>query len=210
MIGRAAAATRQELLAVVRRHQRVTHGMALLRKKREALVTELFRAARPVVDARVAIDSQNRAAYEALLPALAKLGAEGLEAAGWPVRDLTVDVRAASVWGIPVAEIQSHTPVVRAADARSLTPAGVGPDAVVAAEEFERLVEILLESAPREALLRNLGEAVARTSRQVNVLERRLAPELDATVASIRQTLDEREREERVRIGMLMKTSRGV
>lgn len=201
-------ATRQGLLGAVRRHERVAHGMALLRKKREALVVELFRAARPAVDARTTIDTQNRAAYEALLPALARLGAEGIEAAGWPTRDLSVDVRATSVWGVPVAEITSHTPVLRAADARTLTPAGVGSDALAAAEEFERLVEVLLESAPREALLRNLGEAVARTSRQVNVLERRLAPALEVTVASIRQGLEEREREERIRVSILLKSRR--
>ena len=204
MTGRVGPATRQELLSAIRRHQQVTHGMALLKKKREALVTELFRAARPVVDARAAIESQNRVAYEALLPALGRLGAEGVEAAGWPARDLTVEVRATSVWGIPVAEITSHSPVLRSADARPLTPAGVGADGVMAAEAFERLVETLLESAPREALLRNLGEAVARTSRQVNVLDRRLAPQLDAAVASIRQTLEEREREERFRVRVLI------
>lgn len=208
MIGTRAVATRQELLTTVRRHDRVAHGMALLRKKREALVTELFRAARPVVDSRAAIDAQNRAAYEVLLPALARLGAEGVEAAGWPTRDLTVEVRSASVWGVPVAEITSHTPVLRAPDARALTAAGVGADAVAAAEEFERLVETLLESAPREALLRNLGEAVARTSRQVNVLERRVAPALARAAGTIREALEEREREERVRIGVLTRRPR--
>lgn len=205
MIGFGRAATRQELLNVMHRRDRVVHGMALLRKKREALVAELFRAARPAVDARAAVDARNQAAYEALLPALARLGADGVEAAGLPARDFSVEVRAASVWGVPVAEITSRTPVLRQPEARPLTPAGVGPDAIAAAEEFERLVETLLDSAPREALLRNLGEAVARTSRQVNVLERRLAPVLDATVGAIRQALDEREREERVRVNLLLR-----
>ncbi|HTY05978.1 MAG TPA: V-type ATP synthase subunit D [Gemmatimonadales bacterium] len=205
MIGWGAAATRDGLLRTVRRAARVHHGMGLLRKKREALVAELFRAARPAVDARSAIDARNRAAYEALLPALARLGADGAEAAGWPTRELSVDVRAASVWGVPIAEITARAPVPRDLEARGLTAAGVGADALDAARGFEELVETLLDAAPREALLRNLGEAVARTSRQVNVLERRLAPALERTVAVMRQTLDEREREERVRLGILVR-----
>jgi len=208
VIGSGAVATRVELLRTVRRRTRVSHGMALLRKKREALVAELFRAARPAVDARSAIDTRNRAAYEALLPALARLGADGAEAAGWPTRDLSVEVRAASVWGVPIAEIVSRTPVLRDPDARTLTAAGVGSDAIEAAQAFEELVDTLLLAAPREALLRNLGEAVARTSRQVNVLERRLVPALDRDATAIRQTLEEREREERVRLGILVRGGR--
>jgi H(+)-transporting ATP synthase subunit D len=207
MIAGRTTATRQALLSAQRRRDRVVHGMALLRRKREALVSELFRAARPAVDARAAIEKQNRVASEALLPALARLGEPGLEVAGWPTRDLSVEIRSVSVWGVPVAEIISRSPVLRSPDARALTPAGVGPDAYVAAEEFERLVETLLESAPREALLRKLGDAVARTSRQVNVLERRLAPELKTAVAAIRRTLDEREREERIRLASVKKPS---
>jgi len=210
VIGSRAVATRVELLRTVRRRARVTHGMTLLRKKREALVAELFRAARPAVDARGAIDARNQAAYEALLPALARLGAGGVEAAGWPTRELSVEVRATSVWGVPIAEIVSRTPVLREPDARTLTAGGAGTDALEAARRFEELVDTLLLAAPREALLRSLGEAVALTSRQVNVLERRLAPALEREVTSIRQTLEEREREERVRLGVLVRGGRSV
>ena len=59
---------------------------------------------------------------------------------------------------------------------------------------------MLLDAANREALLSHLGEALARTSRQVNTLERRLQPSLEADVGAIRRTLDEREREDHVRL----------
>ena len=54
-------------------------------------------------------------------------------------------------------------------------------------------------------LIRRLGEALAQTSRQVNMLERRLTPALRAAVTSIRCMLDERE--ERLRLKHL-KSSR--
>ena len=74
-----------------------------------------------------------------------------------------------------------------------------------AATEFERLTELLLDAAPREMLIRRLGEALSQTSRQVNTLERRVAPELRRDMAGVRRTLDEREREERLRLKHLLR-----
>ena len=54
-------------------------------------------------------------------------------------------------------------------------------------------------------LIRRLGEALAQTSRQVNSLDRRVAPDLRAQMATMRRTLEEREREERLRLKHLLK-----
>jgi V/A-type H+-transporting ATPase subunit D len=78
-----------------------------------------------------------------------------------------------------------------------------------AAREFEALAELLLEAAPQEMLIRRLGDALARTSRQVNTLERRLAPGLTEQLGTVRQALEEREREEHLRLKHLRKRRRG-
>jgi V/A-type H+-transporting ATPase subunit D len=52
-------------------------------------------------------------------------------------------------------------------------------------------------------LLRRLGTALAQTTRQVNRLERRVAPGLRRQASQVRAALDEREREEHVRLGLL-------
>jgi len=85
---------------------------------------------------------------------------------------------------------------------------GPSPAAVEAAAAFEQLSDLLVSAAPREMLLRRLGEALARTSRQVNSLERRLTPELRGQLLAVRRTLDEREREEHVRLGLLARARR--
>jgi V/A-type H+-transporting ATPase subunit D len=90
--------------------------------------------------------------------------------------------------------------VARTLGARGTAPAGTGPAAVQAATEFERLTELLLDAAPREMLLRRLGQALAQTSRQVHSLEHRVSPRLRGDIARVRQVLDEREREERFRL----------
>jgi V/A-type H+/Na+-transporting ATPase subunit D len=183
----------------LQRMERATH---LLRRKREALVSELFRLARSAVDVRAGIDAQARVAWPLLLRALASDGAGALGALSWPSRDLRVQVRAGVVWGVPVADLEVAPQMTRTLEARGLSP-GTEPAAVEAAMAFERLADLLLSAAPREMLLRRLGQALAQTSRQVNRLERRVAPLLRCEATRIRAALEEREREEHVRLGLV-------
>jgi V/A-type H+-transporting ATPase subunit D len=205
-----AAPTRQNLLALQRRLERIAKGTGLLRRKREALVAELFRLARPAASARASIADRAATAYPALVSALAREGADGLQALGWPGRDLRVEIRSGQVWGIAVAEILRRPPIRRTPHARGL-PAGAASGATAhATAAFEELAELLLDAANREALLRRLGDALARTSRQVNTLERRLEPALRVNLGTIRRTLDEREREEHLRVGRLLRARQRI
>lgn len=199
-----AAPTRMNLLRARRQLDRVLRGADLLRKRREALVAELFRTARPAIDARAAVDQQARKGYAALLEALAVQGRHGLRPLGWPQRELALEIEDSTVWGVPAARITETSPVRRTPEARGVAPGAAGPAAEIAAEEFESLLEMLLAAAPRELLLQRLAEALARTSRQVNTIEHRLAPRLHADIASIAAVLEEREREERLRMRWLL------
>jgi V/A-type H+-transporting ATPase subunit D len=202
---RRAAGTRQALLRERRRLDRVSRGVGLLRRKREALVAELFRIARPAADLRVAIGTQAERAWPPLLAALADEGSAGARVLGWPARQPAVELRAGSVWGVPVAEITRHEPLRRTPAARGVPAGTASLAATQAADAFEELGELLLEAANRETLLRRLGEAVARTSRQVHTLERRVTPGLESGIVRIRRALDEREREEHLRLARLLR-----
>ena len=204
------APTRMNLLRAGRRLARVTKGVELLRRKREALVSELFRLARPAADARARVEAEARRAYPALWRALAVHGGTGLAALAWPAREVAVDVTPGLVWGVAVSRIDERPPAVRTLPARGTPPVAVGPAAVEAATRFEALTDLLLEAAPREMLLRRLGEALAQASRQVNTLERRLAPTLSSQIATVRRTLEEREREEHRRLKHLRRRSLGA
>jgi V/A-type H+-transporting ATPase subunit D len=199
-------ATRLGLLRAQRRLQRLERGTSLLRRKREALVAELFSLARSALDTREQIETQARAAWPVYLGALAAEGAGALRGLAWPSRELPVRVRARVVWGVPVADLEAAGPIVRTLAARGLLPGPV-PAAVEAAEAFERLTDLLVRAAPREMLLRRLGEALAQTTRQVNRLERRVAPDLRREAARVRSTLDEREREEHSRLALVLRSS---
>ncbi len=183
-----------------RRLEQVGRGTLLLQRKREALAGELFKLARPAADAREVIAERAREAWADLLPALARHGGTGLRAIAWPLRDLAVTIEPGQVWGIPVPRLVERPVVRRSAASRGTASALTGPATEQAARQFELLTELLLEAAPQELLIRRLGDALARTSRQVNRLEQREAPRLTRRLAEIRRTLEEREREDRLRL----------
>ena len=202
--------TRLELLRSRRRLARVREGADLLRRKREALVRELLRHARPAVDERERIGQAASAAYPALVEALATEGASGLAAAAEPLRDVTAQMRTTQVWGLLVGSVKEAPVLVRTLEARGTAPGPTSPATIDAAEAFERLTQLLVEAAPREMLLRKLGQAVAQTSRQVRALERRVEPALASAVASMTNLLDEREREEHLRLRHFLGARRGA
>lgn len=202
------AATRSELLRSRRLLARVDRGAALLRRKREALVRELFPLARPAVEARRAIAEAAERAYRAELEAIAIHGAGDVAATAWPGRELELDLELARVWGVTVPTIGAAPTLRRGLAARGTAPAATGPALFDAANQFEDLADKLLDAASRELHLRALGTALARTSRQVQTLEQRVAPRLHDRINRVARALDEREREEHTRLRQLRKRRR--
>ena len=202
--GSRAPATRSHLMRSRRRLAQVRKGAALLKRKRESLVDELFGRARTAVTSRESIDAQAREAWKALREALAAQGAEGLAPLGWPTREIEVDLAAVELWGLKVVELAQRPSVVRGLAARGVLPAPGEAAAEEAARGFETLIEQLLEAAPQEHLMRRLGQVLSRTTRLVNTLEQRVAADLAAELSSIRRTLEEREREEHLRVKRLI------
>ena len=197
-------ATRSNLVRLRRRLDQIDRGAALLRRKRESLVAELFELARPAAEVRRGIDEQALAAYMALIAALAVAGRTELRALSWPTRELRVELVPREAWGIRGVDLASRPSVVRSAAERG-SPDGPGDVApTAAAEQFEELLERLLRAAPGELFLRRLGQALSHTTRLVNTLEQRVAVSMGREVASMRRTLDEREREEHLRLKRLV------
>jgi vacuolar-type H+-ATPase subunit D/Vma8 len=202
--GGAAPASRSSLLRAARRLHQVRRGAALLRRKRQSLVEELFARAKDAVTSRETIDAQARHAWPLVWRALCAAGSHGLRPLGWPTREIDVDVKPSDHWGIRTVDVLNRPALVRSLAARGIVP---GPDDAVshdAARQFEALIEQVLDAAPREHAMRRLGQALARTTRLVNTLEQRVAVRLGADVAAIQRTLAEREREEQVRTKRLI------
>lgn len=198
--GARVAPTRINLLAARRRLQQVQRGAALIRRKRDALVRELFRLARPAATVRMEIAAQFAEAYDALVAAFAAHGRHGLRALAWPSRPVEVRIESAQVWGIGVSDIVSRAPVQRTIDARGMSPGTAGVATTEAARRFEMLTERLLDVAAAEQRLLRIGDAVAESSRHLRTLEQRVAPALTTQISVLKRALQEREREEYLRL----------
>jgi vacuolar-type H+-ATPase subunit D/Vma8 len=205
-----APATRSSLLRYGRRLSQVQRGAALLKRKRQSLVEELFARARTAVTSREAIDAQAARAWRSVWLALSSSGSDGLTPLGWPTREADVQLRAVELWGIRAIELVSRPRLVRSLAARGVLPGPGEAASHEAAREFEALVERILDAAPQEQAMRRLGQALSRTTRLVNTLEQRIAVRLVEDLAAIRRTLAEREREEHLRIKRLIARRMGA
>jgi V/A-type H+-transporting ATPase subunit D len=95
--------------------------------------------------------------------------------------------------------------VRRTLEARGTPPGSTQTQTVAATDAFELLVELLIEAAPSEVRVARLAAAVATTSRHLRLLRERVEPRLMGQIAGVTHTLEEREREEHVRLKHLQR-----
>jgi V/A-type H+/Na+-transporting ATPase subunit D len=204
--------TRDNLLRARQQLARVRKGADAVSRKRQALVGHLFRIARPAIDTRGEIARRVSDAAMLLLEALSTGGVDSVRAAGNPPRRVEVDVTPAQIWGVRVADVAPVDRVRRTLDARSTAPGSTRRELVAAADAYEALVDLVIAAAPSEIRVARLAEAVASTSRQLRLLRERVEPRLSGQIARVVHTLEEREREEHVRLKHLRasRAARGV
>jgi V/A-type H+-transporting ATPase subunit D len=188
------------LLEVRSRHDVAAKGARLLRAKREVLAGELFRLLRDVLEGRARLDAVLREAVKSLELARALDGDPALESLGTAAaREIPVQVAVRRVWGVQTPTVSAPL-LQRRADDRGTSPTGWGPTAVEAARLHEEGLEVLLRIASRELHLARLGEEIQATSRRINALEQLLLPALAVEGGRIEGALEERDREDAVRL----------
>ncbi len=198
-----APTTRMALLDVRGRRGVAEKGARLLRAKREVLAGEIWRMMREVLEGRARLDDELREAVKALGLAKALDGQEALESLALAAaHDVPVQVTVRRVWGVTTPSV-SAPPLVRAGDRRGTSPTSWGPAGVEAARRHEQALDVLLRIASREIHLARLGEEIQGTSRRINALEQVLLPALGAEAARIDAALEERDREDAVRLRRL-------
>jgi V/A-type H+-transporting ATPase subunit D len=197
--------TRTELLTRRAQIQLARQGAELLRGKREALVREFLSELQRFVDARDALRRELSDAKQSLMRALATDGPEAVASAGLAGRrPIELESRTRNIWGIRVAEVLTDYAPGETAE-RAFAAAGGSVRIEEAAERFDATLELILRVAPLDRKLGRLAEEIRATSRRVNALEQRLLPTLAAQVRYIRGVLDQREREDVVRLKHLKK-----
>ncbi len=198
--------TRSELLKRKANRALAEQGMNLLKKKRDALLQEFM----PIIDEtmrlslrleRVTADAQ----YD-LAMAKAKEGGPVVRSASFASQgEVLVDITGTHVMGVPIPVIRKGQSTMRSAIKRGYAVTGVSGRVDSAAEKFEEIIDVIIESADIETRLRRLGEELRKTNRRVNALENIVIPDFDAQIKFIEMSLEERMREDIFRLKKVKK-----
>ncbi len=195
-----APTTRMGLLSVRARREVAAKGARLLRAKREVLSGELVRLLRQVLAGREALEAELRQAVRALELAQALEGEPRLASLAWTAgREVAVEVALRRVWGVPTPTLSAPA-LQRPADGRGAAPGSWGQAGAEAARAHEVALETLLRIASRELHVARLGEEIQATSHRINALEQVVLPRLDGEARRVAAALDERDREDAVRL----------
>lgn len=194
------APTRTNLLARKAQIKLATEGASLLEGKREVLLKELIARARELRSLRNELHQRGRMAVAALAIARAVRGTPEVRSASVAGRrELEVKVLREKVWGLELSDV-AHADLVRTPRPRAMGQFDCSAHILEASEAAEKMLERLIECAPKESNLQILGEEVRKVSRRINALNESLLPRLRADVRRITRVLDEREREDTFRL----------
>jgi V/A-type H+-transporting ATPase subunit D len=197
--------TRSELLTRRAQIHLARQGAELLRGKREALVREFLSELQNFVDTREALRRQLADAKQSLMRALAIDGPEAVASAGLASRrPIHMEITERNIWGTKIVEAETDFAPL-SPQARGFSLLGASARIEETADRFETALELILRVAPLDLKLARLAEEIRRTSRRVNALEQRMLPTLEEQVRYILGVLDQREREDVLRLKHLKK-----
>jgi V/A-type H+-transporting ATPase subunit D len=180
--------------------------MDLLKQKRDALLIEFM----SVMDETLRLSSQlqktTAEAQYSLAVAKSVDGNVAVRSVGMATKgDVSVDMTGTKIMGISVPVVTKGESPVRSSFTRGYSVTGVSSRIDESADKFERILDVIIEYADIETRLKRLGEEIQKTNRRVNALEQITVPGLKEQVAYIRQTLDERAREDLFRLKKVKK-----
>ncbi|MCJ7817893.1 MAG: V-type ATP synthase subunit D [Candidatus Thorarchaeota archaeon] len=192
--------TRMELLAIKNRMKLAERGHDLLREKRDSLIMEFFNIIAEIKEAREKVDTSLAEAFSALTQAKMIMGpAKVIEFAYSSKFEVDLKITTRSMMGVrvPVLSVEQRTSELP----YSLSDSSSKFD--VMGEKFKEALKAIVQLAEIESTVKRLALEIERTKRRVSALETVVIPRLDATVRFVKLALEERDREDFVRLKMV-------
>jgi len=192
--------TRMELMKKKAQIRLAEQGRDLLREKMDALIREFFKILSTVSESRDELEQVSRAADLALMIAEAVDDPVTLRSASFATRrSITVDISGRNIMGVPVPVIEKKRV------SKNMLERGYGIITTSAridetAERYEVELDLLIKLAEIETAMRRLGTEIQMNRRRVNALEQILIPELKSQAKYIKNSIEEREREDLFRL----------
>jgi len=198
--------TRAELLERREQIKLAEQGMDLLKQKRDALLIEFMGVMDETLRLSESLQKSVSEAQYSLAVAKAVDGTVALRSAGMATKgEIVVDMTGTKIMGVSVPVVTKGESPIRSSFTRGYAVTGISSRVDETADKFERILDVIIEYADIETRLKRLGEEIQKTNRRVNALEQITVPQLREQVTYIRQTLDERAREDLFRLKKVKK-----
>lgn len=190
------APTKSNLIAAKHSKELAEMGYELMDRKRNILVRELMGLIDRATELQSRIDSTFSEAYDALR--LAGISMSDYEdiAAAIPIDD-SIKLRYRSVMGVELPSVSTDT------EPDGLMPYGlVGTTSSLdeAYVKFHRVKSLIIEMAELENSIYRLAYSIEKARKRTNALHNIVIPCLDADISRITEVLEEKDREEFVRL----------
>ncbi len=198
------APTKGNLMAVKRSRELAENGFELMDRKRNILVRELMALIDQAEDIQKRIDDAFQSAYYSMRLANISLGGVGQIAEAIPI-DNSIKVVFRSVMGVELPILSSE----REGDKMPYGFTDTSSALDNAYSEFNRVKRLSLELAETENSIYRLAYYIKKTRKRANALKNIVIPGLDADIARITDELEEKEREEFVRMKVIKSRKTG-
>jgi len=198
--------TRSELLERRAQIGLAVQGMDLLKQKRDALLIEFMSVMDETLRLSGSLQKAVSEAQYSLAVAKSVDGNVSVRSVAMATKgEVTIDMTGTKIMGVSVPVVTKGKSPVRSSFTRGYSITGVSSRIDETADRFESILDVIIEYADIETRLKRLGEEIQKTNRRVNALEQITVPGLKEQVAYIRQTLDERAREDLFRLKKVKK-----
>ena len=191
------APTKGNLNAAKRSRALADNGYELMDRKRNILIREIMELMDEAEDLQERIDSTFSEAYASMRLAEISMGGSAQSGANAVPIDDSFSIRFRSVMGVEL-------PVVSAEPEGSSGPpyglAFTSSDLDDAYFKFAEVKELIRELAETENCIYRLAYAIKKAQKRANALQNIVIPGLDSEIARISDALEEKEREEFVRL----------
>ena len=191
------APTKGNLNAAKRSRALADNGYELMDRKRNLLIREIMELMDEAEDLQERIDSTFSEAYASMRLAEISMGGSAQSGANAVPIDDSFSIRFRSVMGVelPVVSAEPEEP--------SGPPYGLAftsSDLDDAYFKFAEVKELIRELAETENCIYRLAYAIKKAQKRANALQNIVIPGLDSEIARISDALEEKEREEFVRL----------
>ncbi len=197
--------TRMELLRIKQKIKLAQKGHSLLKKKRDALMMELFETAKNMKAIRPQIQKDIINGQETLIKAYAMAGPLEIKTVGDSAGEMPeLNITYESVGGVKLPKIEIDSKNTGKIDYGVVMTSSSIDNSV---DKFESIKRGLLSLIKIEEKIKRLAQEIIKTKRRVNSLEHILIPELLKTQKNIKAKLEEAERENFFRLKIVKKKS---